>query len=153
MDLENDEEHKITSQEALIISLLYFGKSDGELHPEDILQIGAAAHGDANMVKNALQIAKTKDMPVVMKEIHGVLTAAQKRSIVIRMIEAGLGGGGPNINQLFFIKTFCGIMGISNKELDSYMETVCLLKDLEVFLDNDHELNRPTEGGLVKPTP
>ena len=153
MALENNEEHKISSQEALIISLLYFGKSDGELHPEDILQIGAAARGDANMVGNALQTAKTRDMPVIMKEIHGILTDAQKRSIVIRMIEAGLGGGGPNNNQLFFIKIFCGIFGISNKELDSYMETICLLKDLEVFLDNDHELNKPTNGRLVNPNP
>ncbi len=132
----------MTPRDALIISLIYFGNCDGEMHPEDILQIGAAARGDADAVKNAIALARQRDMATVMKDFRGLLGPAQKRAVVIRMLDAAVSAGGqPNRNQWMFLKSFCGIVGIPAKELDELLEVITLKNDLDVFLDPDHPLN------------
>ncbi len=117
-----DGDFELTPQKALIISLLYLGNSDGDISQEDISQIAAAACDDADVVDHALEIARSNDMPVVLKEIHKSLTPAQKRATVVRMIKAAVSVGKPNRNQWAFIHTYSGIFGISNEDLDDYLK-------------------------------
>ncbi|RUM68245.1 MAG: TerB family tellurite resistance protein [Sulfurovum sp.] len=129
---------ELTPAIALATSMIYMMASDGEIDDEELnyLAVKLYAIGDAEELMSLSQkYSKKQDLEAFQKEANEKLTEDQKFTILANLIDILLADGDADEDEQNLFFSFVEAFGISEDDIQVYIDIISVKNDLASFVE------------------